>query len=138
MIELIRLWLRWIKVKLAGACIWGAMRLLDLVGPKPAKRAKPAPASPAAQWKSVPGATLPVFELPPPRSYVPFTEKHLDHLRGIAAREGWPEMRLCRGPKKGCNRYCDPPEDCSSCFIVPWHERRPSAELIQAMERGDA
>lgn len=124
-------------------------------GPRPTRRAPPPTGSGAAP----PPAPLPsglreggALLVPPPSAsraapsapqlppYVPISEKQLDHVRGIARREDWPEIRLCRGPKKGCTRTCAwvPAEDCSSCFVVPWHERRASAELLRVMERGDA
>lgn len=97
-----------------------ALKGAGVVGVKPAKRAE-----------AVVART--------PSTYKPLTVQELDHVRALARVEEWSCIGVCRGPEKGCRHWPRAPKaDCSDCYVVPWHEKRSSAELLQAMERGDA
>lgn len=78
-----------------------------------------------------------VEALPAPRWRMP-TSDEVDYARACVRADERPAMNctfICRGPAKGCQR--DSIAECPDCFRVWWHDRRPSAEIIQAMERGD-
>lgn len=69
-------------------------------------------------------------------SWRPPSVEEVDHARGQCAVENWPQLKICRGPGKGCNNSSI--ARCPDCYVVPWHDKRPSAEILRAMERGDA
>jgi hypothetical protein len=96
-----------------------AAALLRLAKPGPA----PAPAASAA-------APAPSFRLPSPEDP--------DRARGHCALADMPGVKICRGPARGCASAPHEQPRCANCYIVPWHDRRPSAEILAAMERGDA
>ena len=65
------------------------------------------------------------------------SEVQLDAARGNCSMWNSPHVKICRGPAKGCPLDRDQ-ASCPDCFLVAWYDRRSSAELLQAMERGDA
>jgi hypothetical protein len=62
--------------------------------------------------------------------------EQLDHWRGVACVENWPNIKLCRGPGKGCHDWQER-QACDDCYRIGWYDKRPSAEILAAMERGD-
>lgn len=84
-----------------------------------------------------PPKAAPAEAPPAPAGWQRISAEELDHVRGIAASEHWSSVNLCRGPSKGCHKW-PLKRACPECYRIPWHEQRPSAELIAAMERGDA
>ncbi len=65
------------------------------------------------------------------------TPEEVDYARGcMQVDERQRFVAICRGPLKGCTRGSADP--CVDCFKIAWHDKRPSAELLASMERGDA
>lgn len=64
----------------------------------------------------------------------PASVEWLDRARGMMEINDWNAVAVCRGSKKGCTGE----RDCKFCGWVSWHDKRPSAEIIAALERGDA
>lgn len=77
-------------------------------------------------------------EEPPPRTRgwrMP-TAEEIDRARGFMVRDEYQAASaICRGPHKGCTLAGRGP--CDDCFRIAWHDQRSSAEILQAMERGD-
>jgi hypothetical protein len=66
------------------------------------------------------------------------TPEEIDRARGECAGHGLPHLKICRGPGKGCTRGWNEQLVCPDCYLVHWHDKRPSAEIRAALERGDA
>lgn len=97
------------------------------IGGAPRVQAQP---EPQAEPAPVPRPPMRAYRLPAPAD--------VDRMRGIVAMDDSPyvnAVHICRGPGKGCSRMHAP---CDDCFRVFWHDQRPSAEILAAMERGDA
>lgn len=96
---------------------------------------------PAAQAAAEPIAVPGPIEAPTaikPHAWRLPTPQEIDHARGECAAHSLPSLKICRGPGKGCGRGWNEQQHCQDCYRVAWHDRRPSAEIIAAMERGDA
>lgn len=65
------------------------------------------------------------------------TVEELDAYRARCIIEDLDCVKVCRGPAKGCPGW-PPPGRCADCYVVPWHDTRPSVEILRAIERGDA
>ncbi len=60
----------------------------------------------------------------------------LDQMRGEMEFRDWTSVEICRGSKKGCDGSNQ--RECRYCYSVRWYDKRPSDEILQAIERGDA
>jgi hypothetical protein len=72
----------------------------------------------------------------PPAEITEERIRYLNHCRGVSKLQGQPEMKICRGPRRGC--IGSDQDNCIECYRVQWWDRRSSAEILKAMERGDA
>lgn len=86
--------------------------------------------APPNGWRSAPAAPQWNWRLP--------TAEEIDLARGECAAYQLPHVKICRGPGKGCTADQREQASCRDCYVVPWHDNRPSAEIRAAMERGDA
>jgi hypothetical protein len=124
----------WIVMRCAlasNALARGGLWLLETDAQrKPPQRATPEPIA-------VPGPIEAPTAIKPQAWRLP-TPQEIDRARGECAAHGLPQLRICRGPGKACARVWNEQGHCPDCYIVAWHDRRPSAEIIAAMERGDA
>lgn len=126
----------WLRFMLALQCQLAAGALsrfaASLMRPHVAERKPPRRAA-AADKDATPPAETPIapegWRLPSPGE--------VDRARGGIAAYALPHLKICRGPHKGCDVQIDQP-DCANCFVVHWHDRRSSAEILDAMVRGDA
>lgn len=106
------------QVRLAAAFDLARARLARWIAPE----RKP----PAHAPSPTPAAAPP--EIPPANA------AYLDRARGMMEINGWRAVAVCRGSRKGCTGA----RECPFCAWVYWHDKRPSAEILQAIERGDA
>jgi hypothetical protein len=60
----------------------------------------------------------------------------VDVARFYASQDGYPAIKICRGPSRGCG--FQEPAECDNCYLLDARDVRTSAEILQAMERGNA
>lgn len=58
----------------------------------------------------------------------------IDLARGLATRDRASGIRICRGAGKGCTGWRP---KCKDCYQVEHDDPRSSAEILQALERGN-
>ena len=128
-------WLGRAGVRLQAA----ALRSAGVVGVGVAERKVPALASPpAAEPIAVPGPVETPLAVKRVHWRLP-TPDEVDRARGDCSAHALAHLKNCRGPGKGCARLgWEEQKTCPDCFLVHWHDRRPSADIVEAMERGDA
>lgn len=101
-----------------------------------AARKPPRRATHAAEQITVPGPVENPTAIAPRAWRLPSPEE-VDRARGECAAYGVPQLKICRGPAKGCGDGVDQTK-CRDCYHVAWHDTRPSAEILASIERGDA
>jgi hypothetical protein len=102
------------------------------------RRTRRSPTSLAARGYREVKLEMPRTE-PEPLPPAEITEERIRYAQSLPRRleaPGTPEMKRLPRPRRGCDRRDQ--DNCIECYRVQWWDRRSSAEILKAMERGDA